>query len=159
MPPTSRATVVLPVPGLPVKTRCRVIVGALQAGVGPQLLDPEHGDLPVDLALDPLQPDQGVELGEQLLEALRPAAAAGAGAARPAARRRPRGTAAGAACVRLGDGPGADGRRRHADRGGRVGHARRRSWAAAATEALPMTRIVGSPSSQAAEATSASASA
>jgi hypothetical protein len=33
------------------------------------------------------------------------------------------------------------------------------SWAAAATEALPMTRIVGSPSWQAAEATSASASA
>ena len=31
------------------------------------------------------------------------------------------------------------------------------SWAAAATEALPMTRIVGSPSSQAAAATSARA--
>ena len=28
MPATSRATVVLPVPGLPLKTRCRVIVGA-----------------------------------------------------------------------------------------------------------------------------------
>ena len=31
------------------------------------------------------------------------------------------------------------------------------SWAAAATEAFPMTRIVGSPSSQAAAATSARA--
>ena len=27
MPPTSRATVVLPVPGLPTNTRCRVMVG------------------------------------------------------------------------------------------------------------------------------------
>ena len=50
MPATSRATVVLPVPGLPMKTRCRVIVGALQPGVGAQLLDPQHRDLPVDLA-------------------------------------------------------------------------------------------------------------
>ena len=48
-------------------------------------------------------------------------------------------------------GPGA----RRAGRAGRTTD----SWAAAATEALPMTRIVGSPSSQAAEATSASASA
>ena len=69
MPLTSRATVVLPVPGLPVKTRCRVMVGALQAGLAAQLLDAEYGDLPVHLPLHPLQPDQGVELRQQLVEA------------------------------------------------------------------------------------------
>ena len=71
MPATSRATVVLPVPGLPSKIRCRVIVGRLEAGVPAQPLDPEHGRLPVDLGLDVGQPDERVELGEQLLDRLR----------------------------------------------------------------------------------------
>ena len=65
--------------------------GALQAGIHPQLLDPQQGDLPVDLALDPLQPDEGVELGEQLLEALRRVArsAPAAGPGAPLGPRRP----------------------------------------------------------------------
>ncbi len=125
-----------------------MIVGALQAGLVAQLLDAEYGDLPVHLPLHPLQPDQGVELGQQLVDA--------------ALR-----------FLRLGSLPASVPRalsaellgwerqwRRHRHRGA---GARARpagtadSWAAAATEAFPMTRIVGSPSSQAAEATSASA--
>ena len=35
MPPTSRATVVLPVPGLPTKTRCRVMVTDLSPAFCP----------------------------------------------------------------------------------------------------------------------------
>ena len=45
--------------------------GRPQPGVLAQPLDPEHGRLPVDLGLDLGQPDQGVELGEQLLDRLR----------------------------------------------------------------------------------------
>ena len=52
MPATSRATVVLPVPGLPTKTRCRVIVGHLEPGRLALGLDLQHRDLAVDLALD-----------------------------------------------------------------------------------------------------------
>ena len=38
--------------------------------VGSQPLDPQERHLTVDLTLDPLQADQGVELGQQLIEAL-----------------------------------------------------------------------------------------
>ena len=69
------------------------------------------------------------------------APAPGAPARRPAGRRRP--------------GPAVPARRPGRGRPGRA--ARRTAAAAAATEALPMTRMVGSPSSQAAEATSARA--
>ena len=86
MPPTSRATVVLPVPGLPVKTRCRVIVGLFRPASPRSFSTRSSGDLPVDLALDPLQPDQVVELGEQLVEAAlrrrRPVPARGSAAVR-----------------------------------------------------------------------------
>ena len=41
-----------------------------QPGLGAQLLDPQNGGLAVDLGLDRAQPDQVVELGEQLLEGL-----------------------------------------------------------------------------------------
>ena len=71
MPATSRATVVLPVPGLPRKTRCRVMVGLRRPAVGAQLLDPQQLRLPVHLALDRREPGQRVELGEQLLQRLR----------------------------------------------------------------------------------------
>ena len=68
MPATSRATVVLPVPGLPTKTRCRVIVGLLagrprRAAARPAAPRPGGGPR----ALTARQPDQRVELGEQLL--------------------------------------------------------------------------------------------
>ena len=56
MPLTSRATVVLPVPGLPVKTRWRGHGRGLQSGIGPQLLDAEHGDLPMDLRFTRCRP-------------------------------------------------------------------------------------------------------
>ena len=48
-----------------------MIVGAAQAGRLAQLLDAQHLRLPVDLALHPVQADELVELGEQLLERLR----------------------------------------------------------------------------------------
>ena len=87
MPPTRRATVVLPVPGLPVKTRCRVMVGLLRPASTRSFSTRSSGDLPVDLPLDPLQPDEGVELGQQLVEAL---GRLGRRRLGPAARRRTR---------------------------------------------------------------------
>ena len=50
-----RATVVLPVPGLPTNTRCRVMVGEARPGLGPQRLDPQDRHLAVDLRLHLLQ--------------------------------------------------------------------------------------------------------
>ena len=47
-----------------------MIVADLSPAFVPQCLDPQHGDLAVDLGLDLLQPDQRVELGQQLLERL-----------------------------------------------------------------------------------------
>ena len=46
-PADEGATVVLPVPGLPTKTRCRVMAGRLQARLLALGLDLEQGDLPV----------------------------------------------------------------------------------------------------------------
>ena len=149
MPLTSRATVVLPVPGLPVNTRCRVIVGLFSPASPRSFSTRSSGDLPVDLALDPLQADQAVELGQQLLEALLRDCFGPAG--RGGGHRPARPPTVGASAVWAG----AD-RGRGATRAAVAGAARD-SWAAAATEALPTTRIVGSPSWQAAEATSASA--
>jgi hypothetical protein len=40
----------------------------LQPGVGPQLLHPQYGDLPVHLALDLLQSGQLIQLSQQLLD-------------------------------------------------------------------------------------------
>ena len=59
---------VLPVPGLPVKTRwCDVsIVGRPRSAA--QLLDAEEVGDQVHPGLDLLEPDQFVELGQQLLE-------------------------------------------------------------------------------------------
>ena len=68
--------------------------GRLQAGLVAQLLDAEHGDLPVHLPLHPLQPDQGVELRQQLVEARRSGrlrlggCSGSAPASRPASRAR-----------------------------------------------------------------------
>ena len=52
------------------------MAGLRRPGLGPQLLDPQQLRLPVHLALDRLEPGERVELGEQLLEGLRPAAPA-----------------------------------------------------------------------------------
>ena len=42
----------------------------LEPGLDAHLLDLEQGNLPVDLLLDPVEPDHRVELGEQLLDRL-----------------------------------------------------------------------------------------
>ena len=165
MPATSRATVVLPVPGLPVKTRCRVMVGLLQTGLGAQLLHPQQGDLPVDLALDRGQPDERVELVEQLLAASgpargrgRPSPASGRGRGRRAGCRR-------AARDRPGGLVAASGTPATVHERAVAGAAVRRAAVACTAAQLGRggdrgvaeTRIVGSPRLQAAEATSASA--
>ena len=71
MPPTSRATVVLPVPGVADEDQVPRDGRRLQARLGAQGVDLQHRHLTVDLRLDLGQPDQGVQLGQQLLEALR----------------------------------------------------------------------------------------
>ena len=63
-----RATVVLPVPGLPVKTRWRLVVWVWQTGFGPEPLNlQEVGDY-FDLALHSVEADQTVELCHQFPE-------------------------------------------------------------------------------------------
>ena len=54
--------------GCRAKTRCRVMVGLLRPASARSCSTRSSCDLPVDLALDRGQPDQRVELGEQLLE-------------------------------------------------------------------------------------------
>ena len=46
------------------------MVADLQTGFRTESLDPQHGDLAVDLGLDVRQPDQRVELGQQLVQRL-----------------------------------------------------------------------------------------
>ena len=69
MPATRRATVVLPVPGLPTNTRCRVSSGVAQSAwrrAAPAIA--QHLGLVADLGLHRVEADERVELVEQLLE-------------------------------------------------------------------------------------------
>ena len=95
--------------------------GALQPGVDAQLLDAQQGDLPVDLALDALEPDQGVELGRAARRGCARGGAVGCGSARSAgvaAGSRPGQASSAVPLVARGRRhPAADGRRRGADDG------------------------------------------
>ena len=167
MPATSRATVVLPVPGLPAKTRCRVMVGLCRPASARSLSTRSTATCRWTSRLTVRQPDQRVELGEQLLH--RPGRCGRALLRRRGHGRRCR--------------PPRPGRRSRLPRWGwpvasggtaRVGPAARvtspqrsppygaRRRPAAARRRRPRrcrsTRIVGSPRLHAADATSASAS-
>ena len=67
MPATSRATVVLPVPGLPMKTRCRVRVGLRRPASARSFSTRSSATWRCTSRLTVAQADQRVELGEQLL--------------------------------------------------------------------------------------------
>ena len=121
--------------------------GTLQPGLATQLLHAQYGDLPVDLPLDPPSP----------IRASSSARSSSRLALRVAPAPRARVLSAGFSAARVAPVSTRSSTSSWADTGSRSGH--RGSWAAAATEALPITRMVGSPSSQAAEATSASAAA
>ena len=79
---SSRATVVLPVPGLPRKTRCCVVATSGRPGLLAARLDAQEGDERTHLLLHRLEARQRVELGEQLLERARRAPASCAGRSR-----------------------------------------------------------------------------
>ena len=59
---------VLPVPGLPVNTRCRLWSSTGRSRSAADLLDAEQVRDEVDLVLDAVEADEGVELGQQLVE-------------------------------------------------------------------------------------------
>ena len=71
MPATRRATVVLPVPGLPLKIMCRVIVGALRPASARRPSTRSTAAWRWISAFTSVRPDEAVELGEQLLDRLR----------------------------------------------------------------------------------------
>ena len=59
---------VLPVPGLPVKTRWRDWLEGRQAPLGPQQLHPGQVGDQLDLGLHLVEADELVQLGQQLVE-------------------------------------------------------------------------------------------